>query len=83
MMKRLTSLALCSALLLSGCSGGTDEQNTQASQFRTLFDVYRASRQDEPQPARQLTPAFIQFKMHKKLVRITLRIVCYSVICNF
>ncbi|KIC49675.1 YjbF family lipoprotein [Tateyamaria sp. ANG-S1] len=59
MMKRLTSLALCAVLLVAGCSGGTDEQNTQASKFRTLFDAYRESRQAEAQPAPQLTPALI------------------------
>ncbi|APX13244.1 YjbF family lipoprotein [Tateyamaria omphalii] len=58
MMNGLKSLALCASLLVAGCSGGTDEQNTQASQFRSVLDAYRAGRQDVAPPP-QLTPALI------------------------
>lgn len=54
MIKRLTSLALGAAILLAGCSGGTDLQNSQAAQLKSLVNSYRASRQKSP-PQPQLT----------------------------
>lgn len=55
MMKRLTSLAIGAVVLLAGCSGGTDTQGTQSAQFKTIYDAYRASRQQAATPAPAVT----------------------------
>ncbi|GGX38771.1 hypothetical protein GCM10007385_02040 [Tateyamaria omphalii] len=58
MMKRLTSLALGTAMLVAGCSGGTDTQTDQATKFKSLYDAFRASR-TAPAELPTLTPALI------------------------
>ena len=55
MMKRLTSLALGAVVVLAGCSGGTDTQGTQSAQFKTIYDAYRAGRQQAAVPAPTIT----------------------------
>lgn len=56
MMKALTTLALGAALLVAGCTGGTDTQNTQAAKLQTLVEAYRTSRNQADAPSPQLTP---------------------------
>jgi len=58
MMHTLKALALGATLLIAGCSGGTDTQNSQAAQLRSALDTFRASRQTPPPPP-TLTPELL------------------------